>query len=382
MRNLTLHQLHEIVAGRLRLATLGPRDGEWTQIGRFCSDSRQLQPGEAFWALQGQVNDGAAFVESAFARGASGVVSTKYVQPWPGCWALQVDDGREALYRLARWHRDQFPGQLIAAAGVTGTATTRRLIAAVLGSRFKGSSCPQRNHRLDSVALGMLGLESEHEFAVFDLNLSTAGDVSSLVAECVPSIGVITDVTKPRAANTHFSALHDGAVQLLAHLPGDGRAVLGGDDPNVRVAAEHCRVPITWVGESSECDLVASRVLSTEGRLRFTIEGQAFHVAAWGRHQLTSVLCAIGVGRGFGLSMKEIARALADFDPPSQRFNAIEVENDLSATADSVAVKTPAAIKFQPLAPGRDAITRSLRKAADQILRFDPAQRLRLHRAA
>lgn len=380
MQAMTVHQLHEIVGGRLRLATLGPRDGEWTHVARFCADSRQLQPGEVFWALNGRVRDGASFIESAFARGASGVVSAKYVQPWPGCWALQVDDSRDALYKLARWHRDQFRGRLITVGGVTGTATTRRLISTVLGSRFAGSTCPQRSHRLDSVALGMLGLEEQHQFAVFDLNLSTPGDVSGLVAECAPAIGVITDVTRPRAANTHFSMLHDAAVQLLSHLPNEGHAVLGGDDPTIRAAAEHCRAGITWVGESSNCDLVASRVLSTDGRLSFVVDGQTFHVASWGRHQLTSVLCAIGVGRQFDMSMAEIARALEGFDPP-HRFDAVEEGVESTANGQHRPEVIPSIIRFQPTAPNSTILARRLCNAAKTILRFDPAQRLSLRAA-
>ena len=381
MDTLTLHQLHEIVGGRLRLATLGPRDGEWTQVARFCSDSRQLQPGEVFWALNGRVHDGASFVESAFARGASGVIAEKYAQPWPGCWSLQVEDSREALYKLSRWHRDQFEGRLITVGGVAGTATTRRLIATVLGSKFSGSSCPQRSHRMDSVALGMLSLEPHHDYAVFDLNLAAPGDVSALVAECAPSIGVITDITKPRATLTHSTVLHDAAMQLVSQLPSDGHAVLAGDDTTIRVAAAHCKAKITWVGESADCDLVATRVLSTEGRLSFVVDGQIFHVAAWGRHQLTSILCAIGVGRIFGLSMAEIATALEAFDPPPQKFDALVVHAAAPVRAPVTSSTMPSILKFQSVAPTGKSIARSLRKAVGQVFRFDPAHRLTLRAA-
>ena len=381
MDELTLHQLHEIVGGRLRLATLGPRDGEWTHVARYCSDSRQLQPGEVFWALRGRLNDGSTFVESAFARGASGVVSEKYSQPWPGCWALQVEDSREALYKLGRWHRDQFGGRLITVGGVAGTATTRRLIATVLGSKFSGSSCPQRGHRLDSIALGMLSLEPSHQFAIFDLNLATPGDVSSLVSECAPSIGVITDITKPRATLSHSTILHDSAMQLVSQLPPNGQAVLAGDDTTIRVAAAHCKAKITWVGESPDCNLIATRVLSTEGRLSFTVDNQTFHVAAWGRHQLTSILCAIGVGRIFGMSMAEMAYALEAFDPPPQKFDSLVLHGAETVRAPLALPTMPAILKFQSAAPSDEGFARRLRKAVKHVLRFDPGHRLTLRAA-
>jgi UDP-N-acetylmuramoyl-tripeptide--D-alanyl-D-alanine ligase len=380
MRPLTLHQLHEIVGGRLRLATLGPRDGEWTEVPKFSADSRQLQPGEAFWALSGRNQNGHDFVDSAFARGASGVVAARYFQPWPGCWSLQVDDSREALLKLARWHREQFEGRLITVGGVAGTATTRRLIDTVLSSVVRGVSCPQRSHRADSIALGMLGLESRHAYAVFDLNLSGPGDISSLVEECQPTIGVITDVTKPRAMSQHSAKVHDSTSQLLGRLPSDGHAVLCGGDAAVRAAAVDCRAKITWVGETDGCDIQATRVLGTQGRLHFIVDGQEFHVPAWGRHQLTSILCAIGVGRLFGMSLAEIAFALESFDSPPP--NADALTEKCAEESRTFAEAAPSIIKFQQAAPHGKSIIRSLRHVAGEILRFDPSHHLKLRPAA
>ena len=91
MRDLTVKKLHEITGGRLRLATLSPRDGEETQVGRIVTDSRQVQRSDVFWGLSGTRFDGANFAEQAYARGAAGaVVGSRYVQPAPRCWSLEV----------------------------------------------------------------------------------------------------------------------------------------------------------------------------------------------------------------------------------------------------------------------------------------------------
>ena len=48
MRDLTLHKLHEVVGGRLRLATLAPRHGEDTRVEHVVTDSRQVQQDDVF----------------------------------------------------------------------------------------------------------------------------------------------------------------------------------------------------------------------------------------------------------------------------------------------------------------------------------------------
>src|SRR5690606_29248303 len=123
-----------------------------------------------------------------------------------------------------------------------------------LASQFLGCSWPQKNTRRESVAMGLLGLESHHYYGVFDLNLSTPGDFSGVMSECRPCVGVVTDVSRPHPTKPTTSVLHDAVSEVLAQLPADGHAVLNGDDPTIRAAAAYCRANILWVGESAGCD--------------------------------------------------------------------------------------------------------------------------------
>ena len=134
MSDLNLQTLHEVVGGRLRLATLVPRHDERTPVGRIVTDSRQVAAGDVFWALSGTQQDGGSFAEDAYRRGASGVVvASRYVQPAPGCWSLQVEDSLVALGELASWNRQRFGGTVIGVTGSVGKTTTRQMIDAGSG---------------------------------------------------------------------------------------------------------------------------------------------------------------------------------------------------------------------------------------------------------
>ena len=320
MRDLSLTKLHQIVGGRLRIATLAPRHGEAAMVRKIVTDSRQVQPGNVFWGLSGSRLDGAAFAEEAYARGASGAVVGKYVQPWPGCWSLQVEEPLAALGRLAHWNRMRSAARVVAVTGSVGKTTTRQMVHAVLGTQLSGSASPRNFNNHVGLPLSMLAIEPEDDFAVLELAASAVGEIGQLAELCRPQVGVIT-----RIGDAHLGgfgsheAVADAKAELLTALPAGGWAVLPGDDPRLRPLANRTQAKILWVGRSMDNDLVATNVRSGQGTLSFHVDGVDIAVGVWGRHNLTGALAAVAVGRIFGIDDARIADGLARFRPPPMR---------------------------------------------------------------
>src|SRR5690242_12161657 len=103
-------------------------------IGGLQYDSRKIEPGQLFVAIQGEVVDGNRFVQDALARGASGVLSER---PCPdgftGVW-VQVAGARKALATAAaNWFgRPAEPLHLIGITGTNGKTTTAFLTDSLL----------------------------------------------------------------------------------------------------------------------------------------------------------------------------------------------------------------------------------------------------------
>ena len=326
MRDLTVQLLHEVVGGRLRMATLAPRDGELALIERIATDSRHVTAGDVFWGLAGPRFDGAVFADEAYANGAAGVVVNRYVQPWPGCWSLEVDNGQEALVRLARWNRARFGGRVIGVTGSVGKTTTREMINAVLSTVYAGSASQKNYNNHLGVPLSLLALEPTHDFAVLEMGASAPGEIADLAELCAPHIGVITRLGEAHLGGFDSAeAVAQSKVELLAALTADSWAVLPGDDPVLRRLAASCRARIMWVGRSLGCDIIATDVRCGHGRLSFRVDDCAFEVPVWGRHHLASALAAIAVGKIFGLSLDQIAAGLSGFQPPPMRCQVMEV---------------------------------------------------------
>jgi hypothetical protein len=94
---LCLHDLGQLTGGKLRLASMPPREGELAAIGRIVLAVGDVCEGDLFWCLSQEACD----VQLAFLRGALGVACAGLpIEPWPGRFSLHVDNAEVCLKRL------------------------------------------------------------------------------------------------------------------------------------------------------------------------------------------------------------------------------------------------------------------------------------------
>jgi UDP-N-acetylmuramoyl-tripeptide--D-alanyl-D-alanine ligase len=99
------------------------------------TDTRKIQSGNLFFALKGSNFNGNLYVEKALQLGASFAVSDEYNGDNPRI--MKVQNGLLSLQTLAKEYVKYLNIPILAITGSNGKTTTKELIAAVLGKKYK-----------------------------------------------------------------------------------------------------------------------------------------------------------------------------------------------------------------------------------------------------
>src|SRR5579864_516471 len=107
-------------------------------FGRVTTDSRTVQPGDLFWAIEGVRHDGHDFVADAVRQGAAACVIGKGKPIAEAIPMAVVADTIQGLKDFARWYRQRRDALVVGVTGSVGKTTTREMIYAVLATAHHG----------------------------------------------------------------------------------------------------------------------------------------------------------------------------------------------------------------------------------------------------
>lgn len=331
-----------------RLPELAPA-WQAVRFGEVVTDSREVEPGTLFLALAGERTDGHNFLADVLARGARGALVTRaavearrtalggLARPWAivdpatgegladtppdACLLIAVDDPLLAIQRLAVYHRRQLTPTVVGITGSVGKTSTKEVVAAVLGRRFRTLKSKRSYNSEATLPTSLLRLTPDHEVAVLELGMWAPGEIRFLAALARPQVGIVTNVGPTHLERLgSLTAIGWAKSELPEALPADGWAILNADDPRVRAMAAHTPARVFTYGLAPDADLRADELVS------FGLDGIGFtahHAGAsvplrlplLGRHSVYTALAAASAGLVLGLSWHEISAGLCDPEP-------------------------------------------------------------------
>lgn len=314
----------EEVSQGLTPLLIAERRGPHTRgFSRIIIDSREAQPEDLFVALRGERHDGHDFVAEAIARGATGAIVSRLMPALPeGVTLFHVSDTLAALQRLAAYRRAQHDVRVIGVSGSVGKTTCKELIAAVLGRRYRLLKSEANLNTEIGIPLTLLALTGEHQRVVLELAMYAQREIALLCDIAKPHIGVVTNIGPIHLERLGWmGAIVAAKAELVEALPADGIAVLNGDDPRVAGLASRTKARVLLYGTSQQCqvrgsDLISRGLDGISFRLTYGEAAVPVTTPLPGRHHLHHALAAAAVGLSEGLTLAEVAAALAEARPP------------------------------------------------------------------
>ncbi|MBI3242673.1 MAG: UDP-N-acetylmuramoyl-tripeptide--D-alanyl-D-alanine ligase [Chloroflexi bacterium] len=322
-----------------------PLAGGQQVIADVVVDSRLAIPGALFVALSGERTDGHSYLSAAFAKGAAAALVEKETPDFytldlrepvtfdmaagfkiPVC--LRVTSTLAALQTAAQFWRSRLNPRVVGVTGSVGKTTTKEIIAAVLGTRFRTLKSEGNFNNEIGLPLTLLRLSEAHEHAVLEMGFYEIGEIALLCSLARPHVGVVNNVYPVHLQRAgSIENIVQGKGELVEALPPapDGVAVLNYDEPLVMSMARRTQARVFTYGLDPQADIWASEVtgLGLDGihfQLHYTRARETLHVRfpMLGRHSVHTALRAVAVGLTEGLTWQEIIEGLQGIEAQSQ----------------------------------------------------------------
>jgi UDP-N-acetylmuramoyl-tripeptide--D-alanyl-D-alanine ligase len=299
------------------------------------SDSRNVAPGQLFFALPGERVDGFAFCAQAAAAGAAGVVIPRGRGVPDGCAdlaVLAVADPRTAMGDLARAVRAAFRGPVVGVTGSNGKTTTKELCAAALRPLGEVLRTPGSLNTDVGLPLTVFSARGTEAAWVLEMAMRGRGEIAYLADVARPTVGVITNV-----GGAHLERL--GSIEEVARAKGElfaglapgGIAVLPADDALIEAQAQPVPIERRLTFDGVGPGPVDVRVLEvipagTSGSVvRYAVRGTpvVVRLPLPGAHNARNGAAALAVSLAAGVRAVDAALALETLVLPPHRSSAL-----------------------------------------------------------
>jgi len=253
-----------------------------TPIDSITTDTRNLKPGQAFWALKGERMDAHDLLSAAFAATSTGwiVAEGKLPEGAPRpAHVVEVPDTLKALQALAHFHRKRFDIPVTGIVGSNGKTTTKEMLKAICAQVGPVCATPGNWNNEIGVPLSVLELTREHHYAIFELAACRKGEIAELARVAQPTVALLTNIGPDHLESFGtIETTFQTNSEIIAVLPEDGSAVINADDPWLAALETRLGARAVMFGMGSNCKV---RIDGDDG---FIID----------RHRLTAKLRAFG----------------------------------------------------------------------------------------
>jgi UDP-N-acetylmuramoyl-tripeptide--D-alanyl-D-alanine ligase len=299
-------------------------------ISGLSIDSRTIAPGEAYFAIKGDVHDGHDFVAAALKAGAALAVveraqRDKFAADAP---LLVVDDVLAGLVDLAHAARARLGAQVIAVTGSVGKTSTKEALRRVLGAQgpTHASAASFNNHW--GVPLSLARCPASARFAIFEIGMNHAGEIEPLVKMVRPHIAIITTVEPVHLEFfAGIEAIADAKAEIFAGLEPGGTAVLNRDNSQFARLSRRAkklgvsRLVAFGAHKKSDARLLDVSLHATCSAVHADILGQdvTYKLGMPGRHMAMNSLAVLAAAALAGADLALAALALSQVEPAAGR---------------------------------------------------------------
>ena len=288
------------------------------QSSGVCTDTRNLEKNQLFFALKGPSFNGDDFALEAINKGASYTIVSKNCNE-KSERIIRVEDPLKTLQKLARLHRDHFEIAVIGLTGSNGKTTTKELINTVLSSEYE-TLCTKGNlNNHIGVPLTVLRLQSTHEIAIIEMGANHQGEIAELCEIANPNLGLITNFGKAHLEGFGgIEGVIKGKSELYQHLIHVGGVIFFNEEDSIQKEKLATYDNRSSYGLAKEADTYLE-LLQTEPTITLKWKNLELSSSLFGKYNALNLSAAVAIAHFFELDPILVQQSLSNYHAKQMR---------------------------------------------------------------
>ncbi len=311
---LTLDELCSATDGRLWNPAVGSTNFSFTDVA---TDSRNVSEHTLFVPLIGENQDGHAYIQQAFERGASAVLaaevsSEKFGQVYDslsekGLVVILVKNTLTALQKAAARYVEKFPELIrIGITGSNGKTTTKELAKNVVGARYNVIATEGNFNSETGLPLSVFRIRPEHQAGIFEMGMNRVDEIGELAAVLKPRYAIITNVgTAHIGILGSREAIATEKKKIFSFFDSSSVGFVPEDDSFAEFLRNVPAGTVKTFGTASMDEISEVKDLGFAGT-EFSLKNQKITLALNGSYNFKNCLGVVALAEELGLTAEEI----------------------------------------------------------------------------
>jgi UDP-N-acetylmuramoyl-tripeptide--D-alanyl-D-alanine ligase len=304
------------------------------------TDTRSIQAGDVFLALEGPNFDGHKFVQQAQGKGAIALIVSRPIETDLPC--ILVENTRLALGALGAAVKAEVAPKTVGITGSSGKTTVKEMVAAILSRRGKVLATKGNFNNDLGVPMTLLRLEKHHEYAVIEMGANHLGEIAYTTNLVKPDVATIVN-----AAAAHL----EGFGSLLGVARAKSEIFKGLSDSGLAIVNADSQFADYWLGKlkynkvqtfsaAKKADVFAEDIiLGLDGCAQFdlvTPKGRVgISLSLPGAHNVSNALVAASLAMEVGASLLDVQEGLRSMPHVAGRLQVKQLTNQVKILDDT-----------------------------------------------
>jgi UDP-N-acetylmuramoyl-tripeptide--D-alanyl-D-alanine ligase len=294
------------------------------------TDSRKIQQGSLFFALQGDHFNGNDFAEKAIFDGAAYAIIDDKSLPANERY-IPVKNVLQTLQNLAAYHRNQLSIPVIAITGTNGKTTTKELSYAILSQKFLTVATAGNFNNHIGVPLTLLSINPETEIAIIEMGANHCGEIDFLCKLANPDFGIITNIGKAHLEGFgSYNGVINAKTELYKYLKENNGSIFLNIDN--KLLLEHADgIKSIAYGTKKSAKISASKI-TADPFVRIDISDKKSNILIasqlYGIYNAENIIAAACIGFHFGVEPEMIKKAIEEYKPSNNRSQIIHTKHN------------------------------------------------------